>query len=658
MENIKTNILFNELRSKINIVDVISHYLKLKKKGNNYLALCPFHTDNNPSLSVSEQKKIFKCFSCNVKGDVFKFVQMYKNISYIQAVKEVTEMMNIDNSQLKLIYKQTNNNSKYEKYYEINRLVTQYYQLNLINKDAKNANDYLKNRGLTNEIIKYFQIGYALNLHNSLYETLINLNNKELQISTSDLQNIGLVTTDKNKNNIDIFSNRIMFPIHDHNENVVGFAGRTLDKNKNLAKYINTETTEIFKKEEILYNFNRVKQNFKNEILYICEGYMDVISLYKLGIKNVVGLMGLNLSKKHIELIQTLKNIKEVVIALDNDESGINASIICAKKLLDSNFIVSIFDYKNFNVKDIDELINSNPDININTIKKNKLDYFKFLINREINLVENDLTPNDLLNISNKIFLEIKLHANRLLWKKYINILAESLQLDSEDLLASFKKINNQKQKFYIDNKFNKKYNNYVNFEIFDNNVQKKIKSPKNLSIKSFFLKEFNKEQTKLLAVKLDIICYFFYWKESIYDFQDLITIKLNDDFLKKIYKKLFNYYVNHKKITKKTFFEILENNENWDNKSNYLDNKNNVINLLKNKLIKFKIFNKNYSKKQMINLTEKLLISMNKINYFENLMNDNEHKLEEKDYENRYKKYENINKELKKFFNKKLKSE
>ncbi|MBQ9013326.1 MAG: DNA primase [Bacilli bacterium] len=322
MEKISYDLIL-DIKNKVNIVDVINDYLPIEKKGKNYFAICPFHDDHNPSLSISPDKQIYTCFVCGNSGNVFNFVMNYEKVSFTEAVKLVAQKVGITLN--------TNNKSnvknidlKYDKYYKIYDISKKYYQNNLRSKLGIKAIDYLNNRGITDDIIKEFEIGLSLS-DNSLSRLLLNK-----KYSEYDLENIGLIG--KKDNFIyDIYRNRIMFPLYDIEGRTVGYSGRIYnDEDEN--KYLNSKESEIFKKGILLYNYHKAFDYArKKHQIIVVEGFMDVIRLYSVGIKNVVATMGTAITKEQASLIRKLS--KNVILCFDGDKAGEKATISCINEL-------------------------------------------------------------------------------------------------------------------------------------------------------------------------------------------------------------------------------------------------------------------------------------------------------------------------------------
>ena len=299
-----------ELRNKLNIVDVISSYIPLTKKGRNYFGLCPFHDDHSPSLSVSQEKQIYKCFVCGESGNVFNFVMNYEHISFPEAVNMLAKSIGMD---MGITIKKEN--TSYTKYYDIMDIANKYYQNNLFSKEGEKARIYLENRKLTKETIVEFEIGLSLNKHDDLTNLLINKGNSLEELNLIDLSNTSH----------DAFINRVMFPLHNKDGKVIGFSGRIYD-NSDLNKYQNTKETPIFKKRENLFNYHRAKEEIrKSKYVIVMEGFMAVIRAHTIGVRNCIATMGTALSNEQAALIKKLSNT--IYLCYDGDDAGAKATL-------------------------------------------------------------------------------------------------------------------------------------------------------------------------------------------------------------------------------------------------------------------------------------------------------------------------------------------
>lgn len=581
--------LLNSIKRKINIVNIIGNFLKLDKKGNNYWALCPFHKDDNPSLSVSEKKQLFNCFACNTKGDAFTFVQLYKHIPYSKAVVEVCELSGIDKSTISLLNKNNEYNAKYDYYYSINEYANNFFKLNLLNNESKKANEYLKKRHLDKETITFFSIGYALDKKNSLIKVLpsLDIDNK---ITIDALKEVGLVKN--NNGDQDFFINRIMFPIHNHSGNIVGFSGRSLSA-KSDVKYLNTEATDIFKKEEIFYNFFRVKDLVKNDSIYLCEGYMDVIALYRIGIKNAIALMGLNLSDFQIEELKEQKWLKKIYLCLDNDDAGINYSNKIAEKLLGKGFEIWFIKPYDKKYKDIDELVNNLGVEEVRKIISNQVDYFDFLTINALNKLGNKPQANDLVTISNDVLQKIKNYADPIVYDIHIKNLSIRLNLSETELKSKFDKLPNSYKKYSFENKELRLFKKTGNSKKYQ-----KI-SPINFSTKipiSEFSNNNAENYKKLILIdELNLISKFYKFKKAFEDFKNISSLNLENPILKKIYLKMGSFYSTNEKMKYSDLEKIIDELEVVD------DNNLKIIFELKNIINGLKMDKNVYDQKELI---------------------------------------------------------
>ncbi len=299
------------------IVQVINEFVMLEKKGRNYFGLCPFHSENTPSFSVSPEKQIFHCFSCGEGGNVIQFIAKIDNLSTTESIKKLASRINLHIDGII----DDNKSVEESRYLEINKFVSEYYQFTLHNTiEGKKALEYLHSRNLDDDMIKRFQIGLAPNSTNSLYLALKSKNYSELT-----MLDLGHVTKYNNKY-YDKFKNRIMFPISDEYGNKIGFSGRIfLDEYKNEPKYINTQETPIFKKGNVIYHLNESKIKIKqNNRVFLFEGFLDVIASVRCGLEESVATMGTALTENHVVTLK--KYTKNVVISYDGDSAGIEAT--------------------------------------------------------------------------------------------------------------------------------------------------------------------------------------------------------------------------------------------------------------------------------------------------------------------------------------------
>ena len=316
MEKIPYDVIL-DIKSKVNIVDVISEYLPVEQKGKNYFAICPFHDDHNPSMSISPEKQIYTCFVCGASGNVFNFVANYEKVSFVSAVKKVAQKAGINlDINVKDDYKPKD--TKYDKYYKMFDITNKYYQNNIKSVYGKKAIEYLHNRKIDDDIINEFEIGLSMN-DNNVSKLL-----EKKGYDVNELIDIGLCGR-KDNFVYDIFRNRIMFPLYNLDGKPVGFSGRIYNGEAD-SKYVNSKESIIFKKGNLLYNYHRALAHAreKHQIIVV-EGFMDVIRLYTIGIKNVVATMGTAITKEHANLLMKLS--KNIVLCFDGDKAGEKATI-------------------------------------------------------------------------------------------------------------------------------------------------------------------------------------------------------------------------------------------------------------------------------------------------------------------------------------------
>ncbi len=310
--------LLNEIRSRNDIVDIISQYVVLKRKGRNYFGLCPFHNEKSPSFSVSPDKQIFKCFGCNVGGDVFRFIMKVENISFVESVQLLAERSGIElPSQMNEADEQRARLKK--AVYDLNLAAAEFYHQNLYKPTSKEAQEYIKKRKLDNNTLKSFMIGYAGG-NNELYAYL-----KEKGFHESVMMASSLIGKTESGRYYDKFRNRLMIPIQDVRNRVIAFGGRVLDDSK--PKYINSPENIVYSKGRNLFGLNVAKRNTTGTLkrILIVEGYMDAISLYQRGITNVVASLGTALTDNQGRLLR--RNAEQVILGYDADGAGQNAIV-------------------------------------------------------------------------------------------------------------------------------------------------------------------------------------------------------------------------------------------------------------------------------------------------------------------------------------------
>ena len=358
------NDLINQIRSKVDIVDIIGERIPLVAKGKNFFGVCPFHDDTNPSMSVSREKQIYTCFSCHATGNVFNFLMDYEHMSFPEVLKYLGDRVGIDTHGVNVTKKST----KYDKFYDAYSLALKYYQNNLNSTVGVKAKKYLLSRKIDDSIIKEFEIGLSLETPDDLTKLLMK---KDYDLVT--LNRIGL-----SNDNHDIYNNRIMFPLYDITGKVVGFSGRRYDDIKE-NKYVNTRETDIFKKGEMLYHYHIAKEECRtSKSVIVMEGFMDVIRASTIGIKNTVALMGTALTKEQINLLKRLS--KNIILCLDGDDPGVHATLSIGDTLMSEGIEVKVVPLPN--PDDPDSYILNNGKERFIGLVENALNFSDFKINK------------------------------------------------------------------------------------------------------------------------------------------------------------------------------------------------------------------------------------------------------------------------------------
>ena len=336
--------LIEEIRQRNDIVDVISGYVKLQKKGSSYFGLCPFHNEKSPSFSVSRQKQMYYCFGCGAGGNVITFIMEYENYTFAEAVRLLAERAGIEVPEVEYSKEAKEKADLKATLLEINKLAAKYFYAQLKTEQAKHAHTYLTRRGLTEETITAFGLGYSNKYSDDLYKYL-----KTKGYSDELLVKAGLISASE-KGVYDKFWNRVMFPIMDANNRVIGFGGRVMGDGE--PKYLNSPETEVFDKSRNLYGLNRARTSRKSYFL-ICEGYMDVIALHQAGFTNAVASLGTAFTSGHASLIK--RYVNEVYLTFDSDGAGTKAALRALPILKEAGITAKIIRMDPY--KDPDEFI-------------------------------------------------------------------------------------------------------------------------------------------------------------------------------------------------------------------------------------------------------------------------------------------------------------
>lgn len=337
--------LIEEIRMKNDIVDVISGYVKLQRKGSSYFGLCPFHNEKSPSFSVSPAKQMYYCFGCGAGGNVFTFLMEYENFTFVEALRALAERAGVELPQLEYSKEAKEQADLKATLLEVNKLAAKYYYYQLRREGGAAAMAYLKGRKLSESTMNQFGLGYSDKFSDDLYRYL-----KSKNYSDEILRQSGLFNVDERRGMYDKFWNRVIFPIMDVNHRVIGFGGRVMGDGK--PKYLNSPETKIFDKSRNLYGLNLARTSRKKNLI-ICEGYMDVIAMHQAGFNNAVASLGTALTSQQASLLKRYTD--EVLIIYDSDEAGTKAALRAIPMLKTAGVSTKVINLKPY--KDPDEFI-------------------------------------------------------------------------------------------------------------------------------------------------------------------------------------------------------------------------------------------------------------------------------------------------------------
>lgn len=424
----------DEIRDRLDIVQLVSEYLQLKKAGANYKAPCPFHKEKTPSFFVSPSKQIFKCFGCGKSGDVFKFIMEMEGLEFKEVLPILAKKVGVE-----LRRESTQQRTERQKIYEICELATKFFEKQLeTSKAGKEAQNYLKQRGITRELIKEWRIGYSPNVWRALSDFLVGKGYKREEIMAA-----GLAVKPENRNATpyDRFRGRIIFPIFDLQNNPIGFGGRIFEKTKpidktDIAKYINTPNTLIYDKSKVLYGLNKAKLDIrKKDNIILVEGYTDVILSSKTGIKNIVSSSGTSLTPYQLKILS--RYTKNLTLGFDMDIAGESAT----KRGIDIAQMLG-FDIRILLLpegKDPADVVNEDPEKWKKTVKKTKsiIDFYfeKAFLKYDKNTLEGKKEISKLLL---PFFSKIQ---NKIEESECISRLAKELNIKEEAVFEELRKI-------------------------------------------------------------------------------------------------------------------------------------------------------------------------------------------------------------------------
>ena len=418
--------IINEVRRKNDIVDIIGEKIPLEKRGKNYFGVCPFHDDTNPSMSVSREKQIYTCFSCHATGNVFTFLMNYEHKEFSQVLSDLAVRVGITLNGVRV--KRTS--TKYDDWYKAYDLANKYYQNNLLTKEGEAARNYLKERQIDDETIKEFEIGYSLKTRDDLTK-LLTLKGNSLDF----LNKIGLTNEDH-----DIYTSRLMFPLHDLNGKVIGFSGRIITNSKQ-NKYLNTKETDLFKKGKLLYHYHIAKEAARiSKSVIIMEGFMDIIRASTVGIKNTVATMGTALTKDHIKEIKRLSN--NIILCFDGDDAGVKATIASGELFASEGLEVKVISLPNKD--DPDTYILKNGKDAFAALINNAIFYSDFKI-RNLSRNRNFASSEDKANYIHEVLKETAKIEDNIRVEIILKDLAKKFEIGYNTLEKSFQELVNAK---------------------------------------------------------------------------------------------------------------------------------------------------------------------------------------------------------------------
>ncbi|GAB4363922.1 MAG: DNA primase [Calditrichia bacterium] len=426
--------LIDRIRDSVDIVEVVSRFLSLKKQGRNHVGLCPFHTEKTPSFTVSAQKQIFYCFGCGAGGNVINFLMRYEKISFLDAVKKLAEEAGIELPKFKADERVT---GEYERLYRANQFAADFYHRMLLNQFAR-LQEYFEKRGIHEKTIKSFQLGYIPDEWDGLYREI-----ERKKMGIDPFLKVGLLLRSEKdpEHKYDRFRNRIMFPIYNLSGRVVAFGGRTLSEEPNTPKYINSPESPIYQKGQVLFGLNFSKEWIRQEELAIfVEGYMDYLQLYQQGIKNVVATSGTALTEDQARLIR--RYTTNVILCYDADSAGIEAAIRGGQILFQNNINTRVLILPDD--EDPDSFVRKNGASAFRALLQEAKDYFTFRMERLLSTAP-ELSVSQQTHIVNELLDTLAALPDPLKANLYLNVLVEKFKLSGEALLSELQK----KRKIY-----------------------------------------------------------------------------------------------------------------------------------------------------------------------------------------------------------------
>ena len=418
-----------EIKRKIDIVELVNSYVPLKKAGRNFKALCPFHSEKTPSFVVSPERQIWHCFgACSDGGDIFGFLMKIENLDFGEAVRELAKKAGVKLTR----YQPSEDERNKQLLYEINHLATEFYHFLLLNHPSgKKALDYILGRGIKKDSLLLFKIGFAPDSWQSLQAFLVGKKGYKVQ----DLERVGLVIKTQKGDFYDRFRGRLMFPLKDYHGNIRGFAGRLLDPQAKEAKYVNTPETFIYHKSELLFGSSEAKEEIKKkDQAVLVEGELDMISSFQAGVKNVLAIKGSALSEPQVKLISRFT--QNLVFALDQDLAGDQAARRGIETAEAGGMMIRVVESKEG--KDPDEIAQKNPTLWRELVQK-AVPVYDYLLDSAFKRFDGQ-TIEGKRKISGEFILALTKISNEIVRDHYVRELANRLQVGEEAILKEIGK--------------------------------------------------------------------------------------------------------------------------------------------------------------------------------------------------------------------------
>jgi DNA primase len=422
--------VIDEVKQKLDILEIVGQYTTLTKSGRTYRAPCPFHTEKNPSFYVYPEQQSWHCFgACNTGGDVFSFIMKKENIDFGEALRILAERAGVT---LPTRYQPDTDREEKDKIFRVNEAAALYYHNLLLNsREAEKAREYLQKRGLSRETIANFQLGYCLNSWEALKEYLL-----EKEYTTEEMLEVGLIIAAEDGRTHDRFRNRLIFPIRDNRGRVTGFGARVLDDS--LPKYMNSPQSPVFDKSGTLYGINLAAPAIRQkDQAILVEGYMDVILAHQNGFSNVIASMGTAVTEKQVDILKRLDRNVNLVLSLDADTAGEEAMLRCVdyENTLNTEIKVAVLPEG----KDPDDVVRESP-AKLQNLIDEAIPVLEYSINTDCSRVDISKSANKAL-IANKYLPKIKNIRDVTKQEHYLSHLSKSLKVDTKTLEAALHEI-------------------------------------------------------------------------------------------------------------------------------------------------------------------------------------------------------------------------